>query len=85
MEDAAKWVMRRVDPLTLTRFELQEAHESKRYAPVLEYLQICRRFYEREMYPVIDNLAGVTQLGQGDAEGAASLLPACAQPRSRLH
>ena len=72
IEDAAKWVMRRVDPLTLTRFELEEAHESKRYAPVLEYLRICRRFYEREMYPVIDNLAGMTQLGQGDAEGAAT-------------
>ena len=24
------------------------------------------------MYPVIDNLAGMTQLGQGDAEGAAT-------------
>ena len=72
MEDAAKWVMRRVDPLTLARFELEEAHKSKRYAPVLQYLQICRHFYERDMYPVIDNLAGVMQLGQGDAKGAAS-------------
>jgi tetratricopeptide (TPR) repeat protein len=72
MEDAAKWVMRHVDPLSLTRFELEEAHETKRYALVLEYLQICRRFYEREMHPVIDNLAGVAQFGLGDVEGAAS-------------
>jgi tetratricopeptide (TPR) repeat protein len=72
MYDAAKWVMRRVDPLSLARFELEEAHESERYASVLEYLRICRRFYDQEMYPVIDNLAGVTQLGQRDAEGAAT-------------
>ena len=63
--------MRRVDPLTLTRFELEEAHESKRYAPVLEYLRICRRFYERDVSGDRQPRR-VTQLGQGDAEGAAT-------------
>jgi tetratricopeptide (TPR) repeat protein len=72
LEEAARWVMRQVDPLTLTRLELEEAQESEQYTSVLQSVEISRRFYERDMYPLIDHLAGVAHLALGDANVAAS-------------
>ena len=71
--DAAKWVLRNVDPLTLAKFQYQQAQKTGDYQRVLKEVDASRLFYEKDMYPLIDNLEGAVQLGRGDPAAALTL------------
>lgn len=73
LDEVAKWVILKVDPLTLAKFELREAQYSGDYSEVSLIIQACRRFYSAEVQPMIDNIEGIVGLGTGEFAMATDL------------